>query len=332
MIKNPNLALIVPFFCVLLAACTTAGTGSFVFEGENQMQNPLEYYKSHGHFSDPGRFGKELANMPDGLPELCKTVQGLLLHVYWTSHYGYSPNEERKLETCLRTVNQMLLRISEMDSRPLMEKRSAAKKCISTCRDYALVLVSMLRSKGIPARARCGFARYFTPGLNEDHWVCEYWNGEQQRWILVDAQLDATQRKVLNIGFDPCDVPRDMFIMAGRAWKMCREGKADPDTFGIFQLKGLCFIMGNVLRDAASLNKAELLPWDFWGPMLTDEKDLKKADYKLLDTIAAYTENEKIAYGEIRELYESEAQLKVPQKIKTLLNGEIVDADLEMDS
>jgi hypothetical protein len=48
----------------------------------------------------------------------------------------------------------------------------------------------MLQSQGKPARARCGFGRYFKAGWYEDHWICEYWNDEQGRWIMVDAQLD----------------------------------------------------------------------------------------------------------------------------------------------
>ena len=72
--------------------------------------------------------------------------------------------------------------------------------------------------------------------------MAEYWNDAQQRWILVDAQLDSFQCDAMKIPFNPLDVPRDQFIVGGRAWQMCRTGQSDPDQFGIFDMHGLWFI------------------------------------------------------------------------------------------
>jgi hypothetical protein len=126
-----------------------------------------------------------------------------------------------------------------------------------------------LREQGVPARARCGFGAYFAPGRFEDHWVAEYWNTAEQRWVLVDAQLDNVQRSAFRIDFDPTDVPHEQFILAGDAWKQCRAGRADPDLFGLSTIKeqGLWWIAQNLIRDLASLNRLEMLPWDVWGIM-----------------------------------------------------------------
>ncbi len=86
----------------------------------------------------------------------------------------------------------------------------------------------MLRHLGIPARARCGFAKYFEPDRHMDHWVVEYWNAEQQRWIFVDAQLDDLQQGKLHLPFDPLDVPREQFLTGGRAWQLCRCRSGRP--------------------------------------------------------------------------------------------------------
>ena len=83
--------------------------------------------------------------------------------------------------------------------------------------------------------------------------------------MLVDAQLDARQRELFKIAFDPLDVPRDQFLVAGDAWQRCRAGKADPTAFGILDMYGLWFIAGNVIRDVAALNDHEMLPWDVLG-------------------------------------------------------------------
>jgi hypothetical protein len=49
---------------------------------------------------------------------------------------------------------------------------------------------------------------------------------------LVDAQIDDRQRELFRVTFDRLDVPRDRFLVAGDAWRACRNG-ADPMTFGV---------------------------------------------------------------------------------------------------
>jgi hypothetical protein len=71
----------------------------------------------------------------------------------------------------------------------------------------------------------------------EDHWVCEYWNDEADRWVLADAQLDERQQRLSGIDFDTLDVPRDGFVVAGQARAQCRSGEADPASFGLSGLK-----------------------------------------------------------------------------------------------
>ncbi len=45
------------------------------------------------------------------------------------------------------------------------------------CRDYSLLLVSLLRYRGFEARMRAGFANYFESELTyEDHWLVEYYD------------------------------------------------------------------------------------------------------------------------------------------------------------
>ena len=95
--------------------------------------------------------------------------------------------------------------------------------------------------------------------------MAEYWNPAQTRWVLVDAQLDRFQCDAMYIPFDPLDVPRDQFIVGGRAWQMCRRGEADPEHFGIFDMHGLGFVRGDFVRDVAALNKVELLPLGLLG-------------------------------------------------------------------
>lgn len=199
---------------------------------------------------------------------------------------------------------------------------------MGNCRDFSVLLAALLRQQGTPARARCGFGRYFLPNHYEDHWVCEYWNADRGRWALVDAQLDALQCQALNIGFDPLDVPRDQFIVGGLAWQMCRANQADPETFGIHDMHGLWFVRGDFVRDVAALNKMELLPWDAWALMEHRDDELQASDLALLDDLASLTCGDVPEFDTVRRLYEAGNGLRVPVVIHSYRQGGPVEVEV----
>jgi hypothetical protein len=178
-----------------------------------------------------------------------------------------------------------------------------------------VVSVAMLRVRGVPARARVGFGAYFERGKFVDHWVVEYWNEAEGRWILADAQLDELQRGALRPDFEVLDVPRDRFVIAGDAWRQCRAGKADPMAFGIMDMWGLWFIAHNLLLDFAALNKVEMLPWDDWGPMVQPGETPTPEQLALFDRLADLTLDADARFGELRDLYLRDPSLPVPAEV-----------------
>ncbi|HSJ52157.1 MAG TPA: transglutaminase-like domain-containing protein [Anaerolineae bacterium] len=274
-----------------------------------QADDPLAYYASPGPMTDPGPYASLFAGLPSAIPELVQVVQGLLVHVFWAERYGLSLPDERKGEVQLRLVADKLARIRQLDARPLAEPRPLESKLVGNCRDFSVMLCAMLRCQGIPARARAGFGTYFMPGHYEDHWVCEYWHAGERRWVMVDAQLDALQCQVLGIDFDPLDVPPGRFVTGGRAWQMCAAGEADPESFGIFDMHGLWFVRGDLLRDFIALNKLEILPWDGGWGFLTAEAEVES---ELMDRLAALTLAGDGSLPEIQALYAADPRFHVP--------------------
>jgi hypothetical protein len=281
----------------------------------------LTYFAQYGKLTNPGPYAHLYKNLPSDVPSLVRVVQGLMVHVFWGERYGLSLSDDRKAEVQLRSMERRLARMLELDPSPLITSRPNEKKIVGNCRDFSVTLASMLQSKGIPARPRCGFGTYFEPGLYIDHWVCEYWNEVEQRWVLVDAQLDEVQRDVLKIAFDPLDVPRDQFIVGGAAWEMCRSGQADADKFGIFDMHGIDFVKGDFIRDVAALNKVELLPWDCWGMILMEYTALPPDDLSMLDRLASLTCSDVPNFALVRQLYESDPRLRVGEAIQSYVNG-----------
>jgi hypothetical protein len=307
-----------PFRAILLACLCCAGSVAYgqdmtvQGEVESSITEILNFYRQPGIMTRPGQYTHLLENVPDGVADLCKTVQGLMLHVFWAQEYGVTLSEDRKKEVNLRTFEQMLARIAELDTQAIDVARVPEKRVVGNCRDFSVFLCALLKYKGIPARARCGFGTYFAPDRYMDHWICEYWDDTQERWVRVDAQLDSVQLSYLKPDFEPHDVPSGRFLSGAEAWRLCRRGELDPDLCGIFDMKGLWFVQGDLVRDFMSLNNVEVLPWDCNEIMGGPEAVVSEEDYLLLDRIAELATSGDSAFGEIRSLYESNERLRMP--------------------
>jgi hypothetical protein len=282
-------------------------------------QEMLDFYKRPGAMTAGGEYAALLAELPNDVGVLARIVQGLALHEFRASAYGVTVPAERRSESHIRRVEQMLKRLLAIDPRPLTAARPPEKRLVGVCRHFMVLLLAMLRAKGIPARGRCGFGTFFNPPYFEDHVVCEYWNAAEARWIQVDAQMD----EVWHVDFNFLDVPRDRFMIAAEAWMQCRAGDADPSKFGIFQgdLRGLWFIAANLVHDVATLNKTEMLRWDVWGAMPAPGQPLQDAQLKFFDQLAALTRDPDSSFAELRALYERDDRLRVPGTVfNALLN------------
>jgi hypothetical protein len=282
-----------------------------------ESTDALAFYTCHGVMTDPGEYSYLFENLPTELSTLCEVVQNNLIHIFWAERYGVNLTDEQKQTVNLRKVSEKLAHIHEADPRPLPAERALQHRQVGNCRDFSLLLTAILRHQGRPARARCGFGKYFLPGHYEDHWVCEYWNEDESRWIMVDSQLDEFQRDVLQIRFDPLDVPYDQFITGGRAWQMCRSGLADPGHFGIFDMHGWWFIWGDVIRDFMSLNKVEILPWDGgWGFLTNDLTDPLPDEHTMVlyDRIAKISATPEASFQQLMSMYSHEPRLHLPEE------------------
>jgi transglutaminase superfamily protein len=276
----------------------------------------FDRYSKPTAMSDPGHHAALFDGLPHNAGALARVVQGLLIHQHIAPAYGVTLSREQEAQSHIRAVEKILDSIITRDGRPLSAPRAIHERQVGVCRHFTLLHVAMLRSKGIPARARCGFAAYFEKGKYLDHWVTEYWNEERKRWQLFDAQIDDRQRELFKIRFDAADCPRDLFVVAGHAWSLCRGGDADPSAFGILDMHGLWFIAGNIIRDLAALNNREMLPWDMWGAMRRQDSQL---DLVFFDRLAIVSREPDARADELTALYGDE-RVSVPG---TVFNAEL---------
>lgn len=183
-------------------------------------------------YATPGPFTElraDQAALVDGLPAeavaTCAAVQSLVIQPADAVAAGIP--ESRLVERDIRPASDLVDVLARLSPAPLHEPRPPSSPVVGTCRHFATLSCALLRHHGIAARARCGFATYFVPGKNVDHWIVEYWHPGQARWVRVDAEV----RGWSTVGRAD-DLAPEEFLTGGEAWTLYRGG-ADPDLFGV---------------------------------------------------------------------------------------------------
>lgn len=282
------------------------------------------FYAGQSAFSAPGRHARLYDELPGEVRALAEVARGLMIHRVEGEIFGYGIPEDRlhnDAET--RYLDDILGIIMERGAGSLTRARAPEDRFVGICRDFALSFCSFLRHQGVPARLRSGFADYFgSDGFHFDHVVTEYWD-DRHGWRLADPQLaDERVIRAHAVDFGPMDVPRDRFLVAGRALQLVQSGQADPKTFGIplpdgRLLAGEWFVVGDVRLDLAALNKTETLLWDVWGAGADGDEALTGDVRDLYERVANVTATE-VDFAAVRRMFSENEDLRTPGEVLCL--------------
>ncbi len=153
------------------------------------LEEILEFYKQTSAYTDLGFYQEFAKKLPENIKELCLLQRHQIIHPVnlmdetrqdKNSFYGDMtkiPETRLIFEDDIFPIAQSVLaELLRKDSKYDM-KREIQNKVHVTCRCQAILLVSILKAKGIPARARSGFAEYCKDdGIYCDHWITEYYD------------------------------------------------------------------------------------------------------------------------------------------------------------
>ncbi|MEV7737352.1 transglutaminase domain-containing protein [Streptomyces sp. NPDC088921] len=282
----------------------------------------LSFYAAQSTFSDPGEFASLYGDLTRDAGQLARVVRDVMIHRVEGELFGHThPADRLHNDAESRYIDDVLRILVERNDAPLTVRREPDDRFVGICRDFTLLHVSLLRHVGIPARLRSGFADYFWPTrFHGDHVVTEYWD-EKRGWLLADAQLtDPGITANWPVDFDPMDVPRSRFLVAGEAWRAIREDGADETEFGLHRptegpFFGERFVAGNIRLDLAALNKVETLLWDVWGE---DEGEpgtpLSEAAREFYDRVAPVVSGD-VSFEAARRLFAEEDVLRTPSTV-----------------
>lgn len=243
-------------------------------------------HAQHTPYSDPGRHAGLVGVLPVGPDALSAVARNLIVH-YRAS--GEDLPEATRDDINARWLDAMLTADQQRHPVRLDAPRSPTERVQGCCRDHTLFCVGVLRTHGIPARSRVGFAGYFVDGWHHDHVVVEArFDGGWHRFDPEVASPGPGVPSPMDMG--QCDLDSRGFVTAAQVWLGLRAGDIDPDTYGVDRdvpgFRGERFIFDEVIHEVAHRFGDELLLWDAWGRIGEPGSPVSDADARWLDEIA----------------------------------------------
>jgi hypothetical protein len=282
----------------------------------------LNHYQKYGLFTYPGLYEGYLKTLPDDVKEIGELLRKNFIHRttldagnVWTNadlKYGDMtkvPWWRQAEDDNLATTAAMLAEFFRRDPKGLTAERNVEDKLVLTCRYIAILMASILKAKGIPARVRSGFAGYFEGEKDAwDHWITQYWSTSEKRWVTID--IDGSWHRT---GFNMYDIPNGKFDFAADAWIDVRQGKRDGTHFknaGGFE--DLVVISWELFHDLHCLMNNEIIY--LHTPeiaMLNNFKKLPESKLKAIDELALLLQHPDENFDKLHHIWETNKEYRL---------------------
>ncbi|MBN1349024.1 SUMF1/EgtB/PvdO family nonheme iron enzyme [candidate division KSB1 bacterium] len=266
----------------------------------------LNFYRQYSTYTNPGEYAYLYKNLPDSLPALCSLIKSQFIHAYAElPKYRELIPKERGDETLkYPTVKSILKGLLSYDSAGLVKTRKPKDRLVLICRHNAILLASILKYRGIPARVRGGYATYIIPDFHTNHAICEVWNENEKRWMLVDPSMDMV------------DFSKDKFDFGNDAWSKMQKNEIDPSLFGIpGSHSGLASIVAIVCTDLAYILGTEYTIYQY-APILEyafqNNNQLTSKHIETLNTISELMKSlDAENLSKLQEIYNNTPEIQI---------------------
>lgn len=288
----------------------------------------LQFYREFGMYTDPGLYAGVLKkSLPPDVKKIGLLVRSQLIHRMTLKNGNTGSNSDLRYGDITRvpwfrqpeddifpTAAAMIAELYRRDLRGFVLDRAPENKLILTCRFTAILMASLLKTKGIAARVRSGFAPYFhvhghPDGKSDDHWITQYWHKKQSRWVSID--VDGSLEGYLTI--DPYDIPKEAFDFAADAWISVREGKMDGDRFwNAGGNGGLLAIAWELFYDFHSLMNHEIIYTH--TPQMAhfgEFNQITEKGLKEIDALARLLQKPEENFDKIQKIWETKKEFRL---------------------
>lgn len=214
-----------------------------------------QHYLETSIYTYAGKYKEFILSLPDDIPSIGMLVCDQITHpsMYFTepspyledTYFGklssYPKHRFKNEDELYITAISMIAGILRLDETGFTKNRDVTKRITVSCRQASVLFSAILKAKGIPCRSRAGFMDFGDTGDSYmEHWVNEYWDFNENRWILVDA--DGYYEYEQRFGYSQFDLPRRKFVSASEAWIGLRKNTLNKklDVFSPNPLEGVC--------------------------------------------------------------------------------------------
>lgn len=286
----------------------------------------LRHFLNFGTYTNPGLYKQALKKLPSDVRKIGVLVRKNLIHRTTLAAGNTGTNKDlrfgdmRKVpwyrqpeDDVLVTASAMLAELYRRDKRGFTLTRKPEDKLVLTCRYVAILMASILKSKGIPARVRSGNAPYFDMGelgnVSADHWINQYWNKKEKRWITIDVDGSLS----LNQKFDPYDIPDGTFDFPADAWLNIRAGKDNPQRFwNAKPERGTIVVLWSLFYDFHSLMNDENIYVQVPSPARYENfKKLSKRELREIDNLARLMQKPDENFSKLKKIWETNKQFRL---------------------
>jgi hypothetical protein len=287
----------------------------------------LNHYLEFSAYTYPSLYKEELKNLPNDVLELGKLVRSNIIHRTTLVAGNIGTNGDLKFgdmtkvpwyrqpeDDILVTASAMLAELYRRDERGFIFDRTPENKLILTCRFVAILMASILKSKGIPARVRSGNAPYFDMHdlgeVSADHWINQYWSEKENRWITIDVDGSWSFK---NKNLNPYDLPENAFDFPAGAWLNIRSGKDDPNRFwNAKPERGLIVVFWSLMYDFHSLMNDEII-YFYTTKFGTSDKfsKLTEEELKKIDYLATLMQKPDDNFDELKNIFDTDKEFRL---------------------
>jgi hypothetical protein len=202
----------------------------------------LVHYLETGTYTYAGNYKDYFQGLPDNVEELGKLICSQVIHRITLKEGNKNANRNqiygdmnnfpwyrmRCEDDIFLTAAAMAAELFRLDQRGFIMDRPVENKIVVCCRNVSVLMTAILKAKGIPSRSRAGFAPYLKKGESRDHWINQYWDESQNRWITFDADAFWDEE---DTGFNQYNIPEHKFDWAAETWLKIRNQYIDGSRF-----------------------------------------------------------------------------------------------------
>ncbi len=275
-----------------------------------------KHYLEVSTYTYAGAYKNYFISLPDDIPTLVKLVCGQVIHPsffftpvlksledkYFGKLSSFQKNRFLNEDELFITATAMTAELFRLDESGFIEGKDVTRRLSVSCRQASVLMTAILKAKNIPCRSRAGFVDFGDDGSSYvEHWVNEYWNDNEKRWVLMD--VDGYYEFESRFGYSQFDLPARKFICGAEAWLGIREGTIGKNKLIVDESEPGQGVYSYLMMDFHSLMNNEIFYYFLPKHLYNNYAKITEDELGELDDLARLVKNPDDNFNELYEIW-----------------------------